>query len=352
MQQQWQSFLSAQGGFFSEGKLIHFGDLEHELKAIDKQNCITSLSSEIGLLHIAGPDAKSFLQGQITCNVSTLSSKKSHLGAHCNLKGRMQSLFSLFANPAQEPTDFYLKMPASMLTFATQSFKKFAIFSKVTFEDMSSNMVAIGLYGPDVDTILTDTFSVPALDNHECHFLTSEGTAIVCRLPGDHPRYEIFASMETLQTLWPTLKKQCQMVTPESWQLLDIRAGLPAVYPRTIDEILPHHANLSILDGISYDKGCYIGQEIIARMQYRGKIKKHMYRAHVESNKLPLPGDAVYVPLASEEALGLIVRASHAENGGFELLVVLDDQYASFENVHLYSADGPKLHRLELPYKW
>lgn len=351
MQEQWQTFLNTQGGIFSQGKLIHFGHPEQELRVIDTHACLTALT-EVGILSVAGPDAETFLQGQVTCNVKTISPGKSRLGAHCNLKGRMQSLFSLYVT--NQPTQYYLKMPQSMLTFATQSFKKFAIFSKTTFEELSSNLVGIGISGPEVNALLTQLFPFPALDIGDFIFLNIyDDTVMICRLPGIGHRYELFANVEVLQKLWLELKKSCQVVTPQCWELLDIHAGLPTVYPETIDHILPHHANLSILDGISYDKGCYIGQEIIARMQYRGKIKKHMYRAWIDSDsRFPIPATAVYVPRTSHEPLGLVVRASKAKETGFELLVILDDQYADFEDVRLYSADGPKLHRLELPYNW
>ncbi|MBI2792143.1 MAG: folate-binding protein YgfZ [Gammaproteobacteria bacterium] len=336
MLQQWHEFLMKQGAHISDSTSVHFGDLKQELAALSTQNCMMDLSS-FGLLSISGPDAKSFLQGQITCNIDELTQKKSLLGAHCNLKGRMQSLFSIAVHPDnQNYSHFLLCIPTSMLTITQNNFKKFAIFSKVEIK-VADDMVGIGLVGLEAPHLIANIKQNISVYHKE----------------GAIPRYELFGPMEEMKQLWLQWKTVCMPISTQASELLDIRAGLPMVYPATIDEILPHHANLSILEGISYNKGCYLGQEIIARMQYRGKLKKHMYRVFVQDKSKPKIGSAVLgSTLTTNEAPGIVVRASESDQDGYELLIILDDLYQNFENVRLYSADGPKVLRLDLPYSW
>jgi hypothetical protein len=292
--------------------------------------------SSLGLLSISGPDAKSFLQGQITCNIDFVDQNKSLLGAHCNLKGRMQSLFRISLHPNdQNQSHFILCMPTSMLNVALTNFKKFAIFSKVEI-NIAENMVGISLVGQNTPKLIENI----------------KENINVYPIEGVVPRYELFGQVEQMQQLWLQWKTTCKPILTEAAELLDIRAGIPMIYPATVDEILPHHANLSILEGISYNKGCYLGQEIIARMQYRGKVKKHMYRAFVQDKTMPKAGSLVMSGALLSEAPGIVVRACESDQDGFELLMILDDQYQNFENVRLYSADGPKVLRLDLPYSW
>jgi folate-binding protein YgfZ len=334
MLQQWHEFLIEQGAHFVNNS-VHFGEPKQDLAQLN-QNCMMPLSS-LGLLSIRGIDAKSFLQGQITCNVDDLNQNKSLLGAHCNLKGRMQSLFRISLHPDdQNHSHYILCMPTSMLEIALTNFKKFAIFSKVEI-NILEDMVGIGLVGQNMPEIIANI-----KENINVHAVA-----------GPIARYELFGLIDQMKPLWMQLKNSYKPILSDAAELLDIRAGIPMIYPGTIDEILPHHANLSILEGISYNKGCYLGQEIIARMQYRGKVKKHMYRAFVQDKSIPKVGSHVVSGSStSHETPGLVVRASESDQDGFELLIILDDLYQNFENVRLYSADGPKVLRLDLPYSW
>jgi folate-binding protein YgfZ len=266
----------------------------------------------------------------------------------------MQSIFRISMHFDENNPEYYLHMPLVMIPYALQNFKKFAIFSKVIIEP-ATTLFGIGLYGSSAADLLVSGQHAPqgmVLKDYEyASNVTKYGPYTICRLPGELPRYELYASIEVLKQLWLDLSVHFKPILTSAWDLLDIHAGLPMIYPKTIDEFLPHHANLSILNGISYDKGCYLGQEVIARMQYRGKIKKHLYRALLEETHCPSPGDSVFTSAESvNESPGMVVRASISGQGTCELLVIMDEQYKNFENVRLYSADGPKLHRLDLPY--
>ncbi len=353
MLQYWHEFVKEQGGIFAGPNLLHFGLPQQELSALGIQDCIIPLTT-LGTLSFHGVDAKQFLQGQITSNVNDITPQQSGLSAHCNLKGRMQSLFRIFQIETPPASTYHLCMPTEIIDSALLDFKKYALFSKVTIES-AQHIVGLGLYGPTADARLYEHIpqTKTLLKPYDCLTQIIGGaTYTICRLPGQHPRYDIWAKPEDMSNLWLRLITHCKPVLPTSWELLEIQSGIPTIYQKTIGEILPHHANLSILNGISYTKGCYLGQEIIARMQYKGKIKKHLYRAFIQDSKeKPTPGALVYADVPSNES-GIVLRVAENSYGAIELLLVLDDQANNFNNVCLYSADGPKVHRLDLPYSW
>lgn len=293
---------------------------------------VTHLSS-LGLLHISGQDAKTFLQGQLTCNVNQINLQQSSLGAHCNLKGRMQSLFRL---SMWTSNTYLLTLPLSMVQLTEQNLKKYSLFSQVTLEDYSQQLVKIGI-GDNRDILKNTLPELPALANGTYQGLLKDQPYLIIRLPGADIRYELYAPLIAAQTLWEKLHPHCQVVSPRLWELMDIRAGLPTVYPATRDLILPHHANLPALGGVAFDKGCYLGQEVISRMQYKAKIKKHLYHAQLEG-ALPQVGDQLYTD--SLESKGLVVRVSPAGQGS-ELLVILEE-----DSKDIYIKEEASLRRL------
>jgi hypothetical protein len=139
-------------------------------------------------------------------------------------------------------------------------------------------------------------------------------------------------------------------VGPEYWALLDIRAGIPSVHAETSDAFVPQMANMQLIDGVSFTKGCYTGQEVVARMQYLGKLKRRMYLAEVTAPEPPLPGDGLYSPSSrSEQSAGRVVDACAVGGDRYELLVVVEVGAAEGGEVSL-GEGGPTLALREPPY--
>jgi hypothetical protein len=134
------------------------------------------------------------------------------------------------------------------------------------------------------------------------------------------------------------------------WDWLDIMAGIPGVHPETSDAFVPQMANLEIVGGVNFKKGCYPGQEIVARMQYLGKLKQRMYRARFEGNTQPHPGDSIFAPDFPGQSAGTVVAAQPAPDNGFDLLAVIQISSAEAGELHLGSETGPKLSLQNLPY--
>lgn len=295
----------------------------------------------LGLLCVQGPDAKQFLQGQVTCNLEEITPEQSRLAAHCNLKGRMQSLFRIFVlDQLNGQPQYFLSLPLAMVPLVQQHLKKYALFSQVQIEDYSTQLEKFGIYGE------LPTYSQLKIDGCLTQH-TPQGSYSICRIPGLAPRYEIIGQPAAIESMVSEFKDFAEESSPSDWELWDIEAGIPTVFPSTSDLFLPHHVNLVALNGISFSKGCYLGQEIVARMHYRGNIKKHMYHAIAPKNSGAFAGDPINIQEASQsEAPGLVVRVAPGEKVD-HVLVILDEQYASFANVIL---KGSKLTRLELPY--
>jgi folate-binding protein YgfZ len=132
--------------------------------------------------------------------------------------------------------------------------------------------------------------------------------------------------------------------------LLEIRAGIPVVTPTTQEAFVPQMVNLDLIGGVSFEKGCYPGQEIVARMHYRGTLKQRMYLAHVAGTDSPQAGDKLYSPAFGAQASGTIVNAARSPEGGHDLLASIQIASAAKGEVHLKSPDGPALQLLPLPY--
>lgn len=250
-------------------------------------NQVTTDLKEFGILRVSGDGAKKLLQGQLTCNVDEITPQHASLAAHCNPQGRIISLFYLFLYQDQ----YHMHMPRELIPIAQTALKKYAVFFKVELTDVSDELSQIGF----------------------CGNLDENPTCI--KLPDNNPRYILINN--TLAN------KDAKEISFEQWKALDIAAGIPAIYPETSEKFLPHEINLQNLNAISFNKGCYTGQEIIARMHYRGKLKTHMYRAKIHSNHPPTRGSALFDALGKE--YGTIVDFALVGYNNYELLFVASE---------------------------
>lgn len=219
-----------------------------------KNSCIEL--SHLGLLQIKGPDAEKFLQGQLTCNLAEISATTSRLGAHCNPQGRMISLFRLFYFAEA----YYLSMPRTLIALALKALQKYAVFFKLTLADVSDQFSQWGYAGASLASLPT------AVDMQ----LTTAEHVIIC-LACDPYRYQFIGPLKSTPPWAMTT-----LDLPNAWKVLDINQGLAAIYPETSEKFLPQEINLPALNGVSFQKGCYTGQEIIARLHYRGKLKTQL----------------------------------------------------------------------------
>ena len=297
-----------------------------------------TLSHE-GVLAVIGNDASKFLQGQLTCNLNYLSDTRSSLGARCTQKGRMQSSFRIVL----EPQGCFLAMARELVEPQLTDLKKYAVFSKSKLTDDSANWVRFGLNQADVVLeslgihLPADTDSV-ARANGLIAIRVSEGRA------------ELWAPVEQTDALRQHLQAQRVEADLNQWMLGQIRAGIGQVMPQTRELFIPQMLNLQAVGGVSFKKGCYTGQEIVARMQYLGKLKRRLYRLSLGAgHAVPEPGTPLFSP-THNSSVGEVVIAAQAQDS-IELLAVLTAEAAEAGDIHVGDVQGPELSLLDLPYQ-
>jgi len=296
-----------------------------------------TLSHE-GVLAVRGVDAGKFLQGQLTCNLNYLSDSQASLGARCTQKGRMQSSFRILL----EGDGVLLAMASELLEPQLTDLKKYAVFSKSKLTDESAAWVRFGLEHGDA-ALAGLGLDLPA----ETDSVARSAGLIAIRVSPN--RAELWVPADQADTLKAKLAATLPEGTLNQWLLGQIRAGIGQVMPTTRELFIPQMLNLQAVGGVSFKKGCYTGQEIVARMQYLGKLKRRLYRVQLDATELPEPGTPLFAPSHSS-AIGEVVLAARAEEK-IELLAVLQAEAAEAGDLHLGALEGPALHLLDLPYE-
>lgn len=338
--EQWQQYLQQNGAQFEDNVVLHFGSPEQERQAALQGDILTDLSY-FGIIKVSGSDAAKFLQGQLTNDVLQVNANQSQLTAWCNPKGRIIVNLRLFKHQGA----YYLFLPQASVEMTLKRLRMYILRAAVQLEDVSHQLVRLGIAGEQSTSLIADNLKCipPAAINAS---LTLETTTII-RVQGAQPRYLLFT--ETPQMIWSPLAQFARPVGAAIWQWLDILAGLPQIVPATSEEFVPQMINYSLIGGVNFKKGCYTGQEIVARMQYLGTLKRRMYLAKIDTTSLPQPGDALYVS-SEPQSVGKIVNAQWHPHGGVVVLAVIQITHAEQDEIHWQTPLGEKLHWLGLPY--
>jgi folate-binding protein YgfZ len=297
--------------------------------------------SQQGLISFSGDDAQTFLHNQLSCDVSALTATRSTYGAYCTPKGRMLASFLLW----RSEQGFLMQLPSSLREPIQKQLSKFILRSKVKATDTSGDWTLIGVVGKDAAALVQREVGQAPQGLHE---VAHTSDAMVIRLPGE--RFEIVAAKEKAFRIVEALGVGTGKTDPEYWEWLDIRAGVPTITPATQEAFVPQMVNLDLIGGVSFEKGCYPGQEIVARMHYRGTLKQRMFLANIAGTEKPRPGDRLYSPDFGEQASGTIVNAARSPDGGFDTLAVIQIASAAKGHVHWKSPNGVSLKLLPLPY--
>ncbi|HSX70421.1 MAG TPA: folate-binding protein YgfZ, partial [Pseudomonas sp.] len=245
-----------------------------------------TLLSHEALLAVRGADAAKFLQGQLTCNLNYLDEHTSSLGARCTPKGRMTSSFRI----VRDGDGYLLAMAAELLEAQLADLKKYAVFSKSALADESAPWVRFGLSGGD-GALLALGLDLP----QQADAVTRANGLTAIRLPGG--RAELWAPAEQAESLQTRLRAQLREAPLDDWLLGQVRAGIGQVFGATRELFIPQMINLQAVGGVSFKKGCYTGQEIVARMQYLGKLKRRLQRLSLAQGEVPEPGVELFSPV-------------------------------------------------------
>ncbi len=256
----------------------------------------------LGQISVSGPDAKKFLQGQLTCHLDEITPVQSRLGAHCNPQGRVISLFRLFTFF----DNYYLQMPRELIPIALKALQKYAVFFKVKLNDASDELSSVGYIG--------DTLPEMPSEN-DAQITQNEWVGI--KVPGSPARYLYIGKPADIEFLQSKFKASSE----HEWKMQDIASGIPTIYPETSEQFLPHEIDLPKLNAINFNKGCYTGQEIIARMQYRGKLKKHLYQTRIQTELLLARGHDIFL---DNKSCGSIVDFVQIDYNNYAILVIAE----------------------------
>lgn len=277
--------------------------LTTEQQATLTNNWITDLS-HFGMIQVKGSNAANFLQGQLTCDVNDVNEQSVSLGAYCDHKGRMLATFRIWLYDS----DYYLLLPQRMVQTIVEHLRKYAAFSRVNVNTVDPERWRVLEYAGE---------NKPAHDVH----------GIVLQIP--QPKI-----MHAYHSLIITKDKQFDInatpIGPSLSHAFNVKYGLVHIQPQTSGLFTPQMVNLQLLGGVSFKKGCYVGQEIIARTENLGKLKRHLYRATMNCNEIPTIGDAV--TNADSQPIGIIVAAAAGFESNFQLLAVMQDQALAQSN--------------------
>jgi hypothetical protein len=311
----WQKTLITQGAVIQDNAINHFGHLDQELNATLNSNILCDLS-HLGLLKISGEDAVTFLQGQVTNDVKQLNGSNAHYTGYCSPKGRLLALFLAFSHN----NHLHLQLPRSLLEPISKRLKMYVMRSKVSIIDTTESIFKLGLNGPEATQILGQL--IPSLPANDYELISTE-LATVLKLPSidNQARYEIFTDAEHINSIWNSLSGKCQLVGKACWDYLETNAGIPEIVPNTQEQFVPQMINLDILNGINFKKGCYTGQEIVARTHYLGSVKRRTFLASIASNQIPSAGDKIFD--ANKNEVGQIVRVAPNTKSGVDALIEL-----------------------------
>ncbi len=343
MKPEWLDFLNDAGAEIENNRVVSFGNIEREQRMIHTGLVIYDLSHQ-GLISVDGDDAADFLQGQLTNDIRDVSQQHSQLSAYCTHKGRMLANFRIF----KRSDSYYLRLPQPLLEPILKRINMFVLMSKAVIKDSSNALVQIGVSGPKADQQLADL--IPDLPKKADDVTQVNGYTII-KCPGLLPRYEIYGELDPIQTLWQHLDVNAAPAGAGPWETLDILAGIPTIYPQTTEAFVPQMINMQVINGVNFQKGCYTGQEIVARMQYLGKLKRRMFRVHIDTSEAVNPGDKLFSKDSkSGQGTGQVVNAQPDSEGAYTALAVIDIADAEAGKLQLHDENGPAVSMQTLPY--
>jgi len=335
----WKSFLIEQGAVITDDRVSHFSDPSLERQAAKNDTILVDLSHE-AVIAINGEDAQTFLHGQFTNDVKKLDGTNWQLNGYCSPKGRLLASFRLW----QQHDRYLLQLPSALRESIQKRLTMFVLRAKAKLTDASDETVRIGIAGMQAAALIEALVESPAPESGDL-LQTANVTVLNLR----QNQFEILTAPENAIAVWQTLSKGSSKAGADQWDWLAIRAGEPSITLATQEQFVPQMANFEVIGGVSFQKGCYPGQEIVARTQYLGKLKRRMYLANIAADSV-VAGDPLFSEELEGQTSGMIVNAAASPDGGFDALAVIQGENIENQAIHFKSLDGPVLHLRLLPY--
>jgi folate-binding protein YgfZ len=318
MNKDWLDYLGQQH-LAADGE--SFGNPTEELKAARDGTVVVPLV-DFATIRAVGEDAASFLHNLVTNDVQNLASGSVRFAGFCTPKGRLLATFHIW----RDGPDLLLALSADIQPAILKKLSMYVLRSKVRLAD--ADLALVGLAGPGAKALAEKFQGLP--------------------LGGE--RYLLALPPNVAISAWPALISTAAPAGTAAWRCLEIAAGQPRVVASTQEAFVPQMVNMELpaVAGVSFTKGCYPGQEIVARTQYLGKVKRRMYRARLDAGAAP--GTDLFTPEAGEQHCGAVVTVAPSANGGYDCLLVVQSSGAEAGEIHIGSPSGPRATLTEQPY--
>lgn len=304
-------------------------------------NCQYAHLEREALLHIMGPDTLKFLQGQTTCDTRKVQPNHAVPGAFCTPQGRVVCDFLLCE---LGPEHFALRMRRDIRASSSAAFSKYIIFSKAKLDDTSEGWATYAVWGPEASKALRGIFG----DAPTEHFGTTGGDGFVLVQTDEQgEQFECYLHSASSATRLARVAELIQSGSEPEWEVLQIKNGVARIEAATVEEFVPQTLNYDRTGHISFNKGCYTGQEVVARLHYLGKPKRRTYVAEVPPGTSCLAGTAVY-DAVSGQLVGAIVNCCTTQGKTRALVTATAGGVAN--GLRLASSGGPLLTLGKLPY--
>lgn len=298
---------------------------------------------EWALVRLTGPDTLKYLQGQVTTDVESMGSDRHILGAHCDAKGKMFSNMRIFHRGEGMA---YIER-RSVRDAQLAELKKYAVFSKVTMA-ADDDALLLGVAGFQARAALNGLFA--ALPDAE-HPVAADGDTSILHFSLPAERFLLVTTPEVLEPLLQKLEGQAQLTDSRQWLALNIEAGLPVIDSVNSAQFIPQATNLQALGGISFTKGCYAGQEMVARAKYRGANKRALYWLAGKAGRVPAAGEDLELQMGDNwRRTGTVLAALQLEDGSVWVQAVLNNDLAADSRLRVKDDAAGALAIQPLPY--
>ncbi|CAI2494498.1 MULTISPECIES: tRNA-modifying protein YgfZ [Serratia] len=295
------------------------------------------------LVTLNGPDTVKYLQGQVTADIEALAADQHVLCGHCDAKGKMWSNLRLF----HRGEGFAYLERRSVLDSQLAEIKKYAVFSKLTIA-ADNEAVLLGVAGFQARAALTGIFN--SLPDAE-HPVVQDGETTLLHFTLPAERFLLVTTAAVAEQLVARLHEQAELNDSQQWLTLDIEAGYPVIDAANSGQLIPQATNLQALEGISFSKGCYTGQEMVARAKFRGANKRALYWLEGKAGRVPQPAEDLELQLGENwRRTGTVLSAAKLADGTLWVQVVLNNDLEADSKLRVRDDATSELAIRPLPY--
>lgn len=339
----WLQFLRQHGAYFDNNQPAQIAGFDGRPDGQAPKGFVAPLT-DLGLISASGEDAANFLHSQLTNDIEHLDASQARLAGYCSPKGRLLATLLLW----KAGDAILLEVPRQILPALHKRLQMFVLRAKAKLIDASDEQVVLGIGGQAAADSLKTWF--PILPETPLTKVESEAGILIRFTDAfGSSRFQWITNIATAERAFSQLSENLTPVGPHIWRLAEIHAGIPQITQTTQEQFVPQMINFEVIGGVNFKKGCYPGQEIVARSQYLGKLKRRMLPASTQTTDVQA-GMEVFSSEEPEQPCGMVVNAERSLEGGSDCLVEIKLASTSSGSIHLGAVDGPQLTLGTLPY--